>query len=60
VAEVGDDVLESGSGLEENEGVGFVWVGGLLEDVEYCYAGFWGLAWGGTEGKEKKRRTWVC
>jgi hypothetical protein len=60
VAEVGDDVLESGSGLEENEGVGFVWVGGLLEDVEYCDAGFGGLACAGRARKEKKRRTWAC
>ena len=39
MAEVWDDVLESGTRLEEDEGVGFVWVGGLLEDVEYGYAG---------------------
>lgn len=39
MAEVGNDVLESGTRLEEDEGVGFVWVRGFLEDVEYRYDG---------------------
>lgn len=57
MAEVGDDVLESGTRLEKNEGVGFVWVGGFLEDVEYCYAGFWRFVVSmGGERKEKKKR----
>lgn len=60
MAEVGDDVLESGTRLEKNEGVGFVWVGGFLEDVEYCYAGFWRfLVSRGGERKEKKKRHYM-
>ena len=38
MAEIWNDVLESGTRLEKYEGVGFVWVGGFLKDVEYCYA----------------------
>ena len=55
MAEVGDDVLESGTRLEENEGVRFVWVGGFLQDVEYCYAGWIGnLAWWREERRRRK------
>ena len=46
VVEVGDDVLELGTPLEEDKEVG-----GFLE-VEYCYAGFENLAW--RERKERK------
>ena len=61
MAEVWDDVLESGTRLEENEGVRFVWVGGFLEDVEYCYAGWFSRFSMGEQRKEKKKRpTWVC
>ena len=55
MAEVGDDVLEAGPRLEKDEGVGFVWVGGFLEDVEYCYAGFGGFSMGGGGGRERRR-----
>ena len=61
MAEVGDDVLESGTRLEKDEGVRFVWVGGFLEDVEYCYAGWFSRFSMVRERKEKKKkRTWVC
>ena len=61
MAEVGDDVLESGTRLEEDEGVRFVWVGGFLEDVEYCYAiWIWRFSMVEKRKEKKKRRTWVC
>ena len=53
MAEVGDDVLESGTRLEKDEGVGFVWVRGFLEDVEYGYAGWFSRF---STGKERRRR----
>ena len=54
MAEVGDDVLESGTRLQKDEGVGFVWVRGFLEDVKYGYAGWiWKVQCGGKKGEKR-------